>query len=184
MAKVSAIQAAGFQSSVTSNAFLWSIVHGRFSFHAFGQPDFHEKAGTGIKRIRDEVREQGCPEPEFEANGFFTAIFRPNPEVQAAAGSRLGPSRDQVGTKSALSRHQAEILIACRESQPIAALMMIAGRSDRTKFRDQVLNPLLTMGLLEMTVPDKPRSSKQRYQITRLGIEALKQQSMKGGGGK
>ena len=24
---------------------------------------FIEKAGTGIKRIRDEVREQGCPEP-------------------------------------------------------------------------------------------------------------------------
>jgi ATP-dependent DNA helicase RecG len=44
---------------------------------------FIEKAGTGIKRIRDEVREQGCPEPEFEANGFFTAIFRPNPEVRA-----------------------------------------------------------------------------------------------------
>jgi len=27
---------------------------------------------------------------------------------------------------------------------------------------------------LEMTIPDKPRSSKQRYRITRLGLEVLK----------
>jgi ATP-dependent DNA helicase RecG len=45
--------------------------------------DFIEKAGTGIKRIRDEAHDQGCPEPVFEENGFFTAIFYPNPEVRA-----------------------------------------------------------------------------------------------------
>jgi predicted HTH transcriptional regulator len=33
--------------------------------------DFIEKAGTGIRRIRDDVRAQGCPDPEFENNGFF-----------------------------------------------------------------------------------------------------------------
>lgn len=58
-----------------------------------------EGEGTGIKRIRDEVREQGCPEPEFETNGFFTAIFRPNPDVRAQIGAidaQLPPIRDQV----------------------------------------------------------------------------------------
>jgi predicted HTH transcriptional regulator len=42
-----------------------------------------EQIETGIRRIRDEVREQGCPEPELETNGFFNAIFRPNPDVRA-----------------------------------------------------------------------------------------------------
>ena len=64
---------------------------------------FIEKAGTGVKRIRDEARGGGYPEPVWEANGFTTTIFRPNPDVRAAAGARPGPSRDQVGTKSAPS---------------------------------------------------------------------------------
>lgn len=110
----------------------------------------------------------------FENNGFFTAIFQPNPEVQARSAAQSGAQlTDQVGTKLALSRHQVEILIACRESQPLTALMTIAGRSDRTKFRNQVLGPLLTMVLLEMTIPDKPRSSRQRYRLTQAGIEHL-----------
>jgi ATP-dependent DNA helicase RecG len=51
--------------------------------------------------------------------------------------------------------------------------MAVAGRADRTKFRNQVLNPLLGEGLLEMTIPDKPQSSKQRYQLTDKGRQFL-----------
>ncbi|MBE3038268.1 MAG: hypothetical protein IMZ62_05605, partial [Chloroflexi bacterium] len=61
--------------------------------------DFIEKAGTGIKRIRDEARVQGCPEPLFEETGFVTATFFPNPEVRAQVGTKEAPSTAQVGTK-------------------------------------------------------------------------------------
>lgn len=37
------------------------------------------------------------------------------------------------------------------------------------KFRDQVLNA----GLVEMTVPDKPRSSRQKYRLTEKGRRFL-----------
>jgi ATP-dependent DNA helicase RecG len=47
--------------------------------------------------------------------------------------------------------------------------MAACGRTNRTKFRDQVLRPLLEAGLLEMTVPDKPRSPQQRYRTTEAG---------------
>ena len=73
----------------------------------------------------------------------------------------------------ALSRHQVEILRNCLESKAITNLMTIAGRADRTKFRDQVLNPLLAVGLVEMTIPDKTRSSKQRYRLTDKGRQML-----------
>lgn len=43
------------------------------------------------------------------------------------------------------------------------------GRSDRTKFRDQVVGPLLEAGLLEMTIPEKPTSPRQRYRTTPAG---------------
>ena len=57
--------------------------------------------------------------------------------------------------------------------QPIIELMVLANRRNRTKFRDQVLRPLLEVGLLEMTIPDKPRSSKQKYRLTAKGRDLL-----------
>jgi ATP-dependent DNA helicase RecG len=51
----------------------------------------------------------------------------------------------------------------------LAELMVPSGRTDRTKFRDQVVAPLLEAGLLKMTIPDKPRSSKQQYHTTDAG---------------
>jgi predicted transcriptional regulator len=55
----------------------------------------------------------------------------------------------------------------------ISELMLIAGRTSRTKFRDQVLKPLLKAGWLEMTIPDKPCSSRQKYQLTEEGRRFL-----------
>ncbi len=52
-------------------------------------------------------------------------------------------------------------------------LMTITGRSDRTKFRDQVLNPLIRAGFVEMTIPNKPRSSKQKYRLTEKGRKVI-----------
>jgi len=51
----------------------------------------------------------------------------------------------------------------------ITKLMKIAKRKDRTKFRDQVLSPLLEAGLIEMTIPGKPTSPKQTYSLTEKG---------------
>jgi len=154
--------------SIRRNALIADLLH---------RIAFIEKAGTGIQRIHDEARAQGCPEPKFEVTGFFTVIFRPNPEVRAQAEAQeSGQVTEQVGTKLALSRHQVEILAKCREDQPLVTLLAVTGRSDRTKFRTQVLGPLLAEGLLEMTIPDKPRSSNQRYRLTVKGREVLQAQ--------
>ena len=40
---------------------------------------------------------------------------------------------------------------------------------DRTKFRNKYIKPFLELELLNMTIPDKPNSSKQQYQITKRG---------------
>jgi len=63
----------------------------------------------------------------------------------------------------------------CIEIKAITDLMAIAGGADRTKFRDQVLNSLLEERLVEMTIPDKPRSRKQRYRLTDKGRRVLEE---------
>ena len=119
------------------------------------------------------------PNAKFQevAKVFIASFDRPSfteeeqtihvPGVES--GLESGPSRDQVGTKSALSRHQVEILRKCLIESGIKELMKIAGRADRTKFRNQVLNPLLREGLLEMTIPEKTNSRLQKYRLTVKG---------------
>ena len=42
-------------------------------------------------------------------------------------------------------------------------LMELLGLKHRPTFRDNYLLPALDMGLVEMTIPDKPKSNKQKY---------------------
>ena len=55
--------------------------------------------------------------------------------------------------------------------------MTMLKRTNRTKFRDQVLKPLLDSAFIEMTLPDKPTSSLQKYRITPMGKIVLAGQS-------
>ena len=59
--------------------------------------------------------------------------------------------------------------------------MELADRTDRTKFRNQFLKPLLKEELIEMTIPNKPTSSKQQYRTTEWGRAVLEQTEKQGG---
>ena len=48
----------------------------------------------------------------------------------------------------------------------------------RTKFRNKFINPLLDLGIIKMTIPDKSQSSKQKYVITERGKELLRELEM------
>lgn len=52
--------------------------------------------------------------------------------------------------------------------------MALAGKTNRTKFRDQVIKPLLDEGLIAMTLPDKPTSRLQKYRLTPKGVAFMK----------
>lgn len=115
------------------------------------------------------MERNGSPPPEFEFDedhSYFMVRLPIHPAAQEVSESAMGKEPSKVGaggaaaagTKSALSRHQVEILRKCLVDAEIADLMAIADRADRTKFRNQVLKPLLADNLLAMTIPDKPTS--------------------------
>ncbi len=142
-----------------------------------------EGRGTGIPKILREIRKNKSPEPIFHTDSdrtFFLVEFPVHPVFsealkQKAAREVTTEVTTEVSTKLALSRHQVEILRKCNEDTALLDLMAVTGRSDRTKFRHQVLNILLEEGLIEMTIPDKPRSSKQKYRLTLAGKKVLKE---------
>jgi ATP-dependent DNA helicase RecG len=176
------------QKSVRRNALIADLLH---------RIAFIEKAGTGIRRMRDGARDQGYPEPEFSADSFFTAVFLPIPAVgehDAPKTPRKHPSSTpqvthQVGTKSGPSRAHDEahdkaheplsivehrLLKECTgEPQSTPNLLYTLGYKTRPGGFKVALSRLLALGLLEMTIPDKPRSKKQQYRTTTNGRAAL-----------
>jgi predicted transcriptional regulator len=45
--------------------------------------------------------------------------------------------------------------------------------SNRTRFRENYLNPLKECSLVAFTIPEKPTSSKQEYKLTKKGIDLV-----------
>jgi ATP-dependent DNA helicase RecG len=134
------------------------------TFHRTGAV---EVWGRGTDRVIEECERWGIESPRFDVvTGSLWVTF----PAEIGPGAQLG---DQVGTKSGPSRDQVQVLEAARDARLITDLMEIPGRTNRTKFRDQVIRPLLEAGYLEMTIPDKPRSSKQRYRTTAAGLRVL-----------
>jgi len=50
---------------------------------------------------------------------------------------------------------------------------------DRKHFKSVYLLPALALGVVEMTLPDKPRSSLQRYRLTSTGRAIVAQSTKK-----
>jgi ATP-dependent DNA helicase RecG len=127
------------------------------------------------RAVADHLVRQQLLDPlsdtQFQAREAIRQRFAQEAQAQARdqAGARSGPSRDQVGPKLGLSAEQHRMLAQMTAEHDVATLMQWVGRSNRSKFREVVLTPLLALDLVEMTIPDKPNSSKQRYRLTAQG---------------
>lgn len=129
-----------------------------------------EKAGTGTLDMIGLCEEAGLPAPEFRQDGgqFVQTLWRPvSPVTQD--GTRIGPGWDQDRTRIPFGPDHREIVRASMTARSISDLMKDAGRTNRSKFRSQFVNPLIEAGLIEMTIPEKPTSGNQRYRTTARG---------------
>ena len=71
-----------------------------------------------------------------------------------------------LGTKKGLSLDHLRILINCKNESSAIELMEILNRTNKTKFKNIIINPLVENGFLELTNPDKPKSPLQKYRLT------------------
>ena len=67
-----------------------------------------------------------------------------------------------------------KILEFCKTERKRNKIQEFIKIKDRVYFRTKILVPLLKKELLELTIPDKPTSSKQKYKTTKKGIKKLR----------
>lgn len=136
----------------------------------FFKAGFVEYWGSGIKRITDACKEYGTPIPEIinEAGGVAVKCKPSESYLKALKGITTEttdqvnrPSTDQVPTKST---DQVEMILNfCSEPRSKIEIMNYLDYKHKRSFTATYLKPLLEKGLLKMTIPDKPNSSKQKY---------------------
>jgi ATP-dependent DNA helicase RecG len=114
----------------------------------------------------------GAALPVFEERqGFFTVRFR----AQMVAGSARGTGQPTAQVTAQVTAEViAQVAAFCREPKPAKDVMTELGLKHWKTFQENYLNPLMAMGILERTIPDKPRSRMQRYRTTEAGLEVLK----------
>jgi len=167
-------------SSVPRNPLLFSILH---------RMEAVERIGSGIRRIRTLCRDYKVDEPKFTSTENFVIVTffrsqssRSRQEITSVAdesshsktNSNLssdakGTKLDAKGTKLFLRRDQVKTIHECEHEKTASELMDAVGRNNRSKFQETVLKPLIHAELIEMTIPEKPRSRNQKYRLTQKG---------------
>ena len=129
-------------------------------------------------RKKPVEQESDDPGPDRHQVGTNSAPSRKGEAHEAHVANKTRSTRDQVGTKSGLSQKQVEVMYICLQVNSLKDIMTHFRRANRSKFRDQVIKPLLEAGFLEMTRPDTPTSRLQAYRTTDAGRQALSQDDL------
>ena len=178
-----------------------SVPRNPLLFGMFYRMGLVEQIGSGIRRIRNLCREHGVPKALIEVSESWVSMTFPRPTAQV--GTKYGPSREQdtaqverkdqeepkIFSNSTLQQFEnlleglsaqvtaqviAQVVWYCRVPRTAREIMFLLGLKHRKTFRTNYLQPLLDAGWLEMTIPDKPRSSRQKYRLTDKGRELQK----------
>ena len=161
-------------------------------FRARKELEMTEGRGTGIPKIQAAMKRNGSPKASFETDEnrlWFVAKLPIHPEMAPESeqlgdqvGTKLGPSPDQVTDHVTdhitdhVTDHVRRLLHTLANGELSApAIMRELKLTHRPTLRANYLHPALEAGLVEMTSPESPRSRQQKYRLTPLGREVVRQ---------
>ncbi len=120
-----------------------------------------EKAGSGTLDIVTRCKSGGFRPPEFrlDAGCFILTIWRKAGLILEVTGQVTGQVEPWV----------LQVLEACVTPLKSSEIKELIGIRHRETFQRNYLDRLLTEGWLERTIPDRPKSSMQKYRVTEKG---------------
>lgn len=130
--------------------------------------DLTEGRSTGISKVLRVMQTNGSPEPRFESDDERSSFLIRLPVHERFVEEHGAQVTPQVTP-------QVEKLLAVITGEHSRQeLQQRLGLSDREYFRKAFLQPAIEEGVVELTIPDKPRSSLQKYRLTNKGKAWLK----------
>lgn len=154
----------------------------------FREAGIMEQWGTGVQRVYDQIAAAGLPAPRVEEvmDRLRFTIYVPSHAPNAGLGAEAKPQdqtlrrQDTYGPRSN-GRHVRRYDVVMLEAAADGAvhrndLLDAASLRHLSQNYSRHVVPLVADGLLELTIPDKPRSPDQRYRITNLGRQFLAEQ--------
>lgn len=145
----------------------------------FREIGYADELGSGMRNSYKYTRMYSDAEPEFIEGDVFKIVI----PLSVGAMTKVGPQNipnagGEVGGEVS-GEVSGEVLLAdgikldtqkvtavlqyCREPRSRTEMQLFCGIKSQDYFRRSILMPLLDSGLLKRTIPDKPKSSNQKY---------------------
>lgn len=111
-----------------------------------------ENRYSGIPTMRRELREYGLREPEFtdNRNEFCVCFYNLNSD-------ETGQAADET------QKSERDLIAFCRTPRSRKEICAYLGLSSSAYVMKKHVQPLIDTGMIHMTMPEKPKSAKQRY---------------------
>jgi len=147
-----------------------------------------EQAGTGMRMMREEWRKLGHPTPTYKNDRAWKAFefFIPELDREVDMASDLmkamfgqqetvpGEARGQVTGQ--VTQDVMRLLENMSGDMTRTEIQTVLGLKARANFETRYLKPALNNRVVEMTIPDKPKSRLQKYRLTEKGRQLLRTQ--------
>lgn len=134
---------------------------------------FVKEFGEGVDRMYRELEQAGNPEPSFKQVEFMVKATMWQHSSEEYGGG--APSDNQLA--QGLPRQVKELLLCLEQINLSKKDMLASGKlscRSRQTLEQQYLKPAIDLGVISMTIPDNPRHPAQKYGLTPLGREVLK----------
>lgn len=132
-----------------------------------------DELGSGMRNTYKYTKMYSGKEPEFIEGNVFRIIV-PLPEIATATVGPASSPTTEVSTEVAtevsteveikLSPEKLYNLVSyCSTPKTRAEMQLFCEIKTEKYFRERILQPMIAAGIIKRTIPDKPRSSKQKY---------------------
>ena len=125
--------------------------------HACFMSGYIDTWGRGTLKIIDSCKEAGLPEPIIK-------------ELQGGIEVSIHKKEFTIEVTEQVTEQVINLILAIDSEDYTSSLIMEKLKlKHRPTFLYTYIQPALEQGFIEMTIPDKPRSSKQKYRLTEKG---------------
>lgn len=131
-------------------------------FRQIGRAD---ELGSGMRRMMRYGKAYGGADPQMIEDDIFRIIVKV-PEFGATGKEPATPE---------VTPEVLKMLSIMTGEMTRGEIQDKLGLKDEKHFRESYQQVAVKLGFIEMTIPDKPRSSKQKYRLTEKGRQVLKE---------